>query len=56
MVSIDAPDDEQVVSMLGLADELTELLGTTVDVVARGVTFRRPRAPIWSTCEATTSG
>ncbi|HEY5854971.1 MAG TPA: nucleotidyltransferase domain-containing protein [Aldersonia sp.] len=37
MVSIDAPDYEQVVSMLGLADELTELLGTTVDVVARGV-------------------
>ena len=37
MVSIDAPDYEQVVSMLGLADELTHLLGIKVDVVARGV-------------------
>ncbi|BAH50509.1 hypothetical protein ROP_22620 [Rhodococcus opacus B4] len=34
LVSIDAPDYEQVVSMLGLADELSELLGTKVDVVA----------------------
>ncbi|MDV7354883.1 nucleotidyltransferase domain-containing protein [Rhodococcus oxybenzonivorans] len=37
MVSIDAPDYEQVVSMLGLADELTHLLGIKVDVVERGV-------------------
>lgn len=37
IVSIDAPDYEQVVSMLGLADELSHLLGTKVDVIARGV-------------------
>lgn len=37
MVSIDAPEYEQIVSMLGLADELSELLAVTVDVVARGV-------------------
>lgn len=37
MVSIDAPEYEQVVSMLGLADELSELLGVKVDVIARGV-------------------
>lgn len=37
MVSIDGPEYEQVVSMLGLADELSELLGVKVDVVARGV-------------------
>ena len=37
MVTIDAPDYEQVVSMLGLAYELSQLLGTKVDVVARGV-------------------
>ncbi|EID81565.1 MULTISPECIES: nucleotidyltransferase family protein [Rhodococcus] len=37
MVSIEAPEYEQVVSMLGLADELSELLGAKVDVVARGV-------------------
>jgi predicted nucleotidyltransferase len=37
MVTIDAPEYEQVVSMLGMAEELTELLGRKVDVVARGV-------------------
>ena len=37
MVSIDGPDYEQVMSMLGLGEELSELLGRHVDVVARGV-------------------
>lgn len=37
MVTIDGPDYEQVMSMLGLGEELTKLLGTHVDVVARGV-------------------
>ena len=37
MVTIDGPDYEQLMSMLGLSDELSELLGTHVDVVARGV-------------------
>ena len=37
MVSIDAPEYEQIVSMLGLAEELSELLAVSVDVVTRGV-------------------
>lgn len=37
MVTIDGPDYEQLMSMLGLGEELTKLLGTHVDVVARGV-------------------
>ncbi|OFV72808.1 nucleotidyltransferase family protein [Rhodococcus erythropolis] len=36
MVTIDGPDYEQLMSMLGLGEELTKLLGTHVDVVARG--------------------
>ncbi|MFZ2526648.1 MAG: nucleotidyltransferase domain-containing protein [Rhodococcus sp. (in: high G+C Gram-positive bacteria)] len=41
MISIDAPEYEQIVSMLGLADELSELLGVKVDAVARGVATER---------------
>lgn len=37
MVTLDGPDYEQLMSMLGLGEELTKLLGTHVDVVARGV-------------------
>ncbi|MFD6856850.1 nucleotidyltransferase family protein [Rhodococcus sp. NPDC060090] len=37
MVSINAPEYEQIVSMLGLTEELSQLLGLKVDVVARGV-------------------
>lgn len=44
MISIDAPEYEQIVSMLGLADELSELLGVKVDVVARGVAKERVSA------------
>lgn len=44
MISIDAPEYEQIVSMLGLADELSELLGVKVDVVARGVARERVSA------------
>lgn len=44
MISIDAPEYEQVVSMLGLTEELSELLGVKVDVVARGVALERVSA------------
>lgn len=44
MISIEAPEYEQIVSMLGLADELSELLGVKVDVVARGVARERVSA------------
>ena len=37
LVSIDGPDYEQLMSTLGMADELTERLGVRVDVVARGI-------------------
>ena len=37
MVTIDGPDYEQLMSMLGLSEELSDLVGTQVDVVARGV-------------------
>nr|THJ66125.1 nucleotidyltransferase domain-containing protein [Rhodococcus qingshengii] len=37
MVTIGGPDYEQLMSMLGLGEELSALLGTHVDVVARGV-------------------